>query len=265
MNEEKEYIQKESEDSKPWYAKKGDDSDVFLTSRIRFARNLANFPFPNRFRGDDRQRVNAILLDVFSKVKNPDDFHLIPMENLSPQNYYILQERGILKPKNEVQNLNISQPTSIVMNSRGDISILINQIDHLRLSAFKSGLDFTTSFSLLRDLDSFFQEHVQFASSLEFGYLTCAMKDLGSGIKFSARANLKMSVNACKIRELKKKAEESQMALLPSFPYYTNDGGLPAGIFYDIVSTKAINGSDVSQLAEMEALCSFIAFVETIS
>ena len=193
MNQDKEYIQEENEDSKPWYARKGDDSDVFLTSRIRMARNLANFPFPIRFRGDDSQRVNAILLDVFSKVKNPDDFHLIPMENLSSQNYRILQERGILKPDAEVKNLHITQPTSIVMNTRGDISVLINQIDHLRISAFKSGLDFTSTFSLLRDLDSFFQEHVQFASSLEFGYLTCAMKDLGSGIKFSARANLKMS------------------------------------------------------------------------
>ena len=262
MEADNEKTLQNDENNNPWYALNGDDGDVFFTSRVRIIRNLANFPFPLQFKADDRERVNAILLDVFSKVKNPDDYHVLPMEGLSSENYSVLQERGILKPMSEIKARHIPLPSTVVMNSKGDVSVLINQIDHLRLAAFKSGLDFTKPFSRVSELDAEFQNNVQFASSLEFGYLTSAMKDLGSGIKFSAWVNLQMTIRSGKLAELLEKLKTSPVELSPAFPELSRDNQVPAGCIFNIATCRSLKGSEVSQLADMEAVCSFIAEYE---
>ena len=35
-----------SQEQNPWYLRNGLDNDVIISTRARFARNLANFPFP---------------------------------------------------------------------------------------------------------------------------------------------------------------------------------------------------------------------------
>ena len=43
-----------------WYAEEGVDSDVVLSSRIRLARNLANFVFPGQCSADDAKKYNPL-------------------------------------------------------------------------------------------------------------------------------------------------------------------------------------------------------------
>ena len=47
----------------PWYACNGAETDIIVSTRIRFARNLANFPFPECFKGDDYFRVQSLIFD----------------------------------------------------------------------------------------------------------------------------------------------------------------------------------------------------------
>ena len=44
--------------SDAWYAFDGPENDVVLSTRVRFARNLANFPFPAKFKEDDAVRAS---------------------------------------------------------------------------------------------------------------------------------------------------------------------------------------------------------------
>ena len=54
-----------------WYAAPGDDDDVVLSTRVRLARNLANFPFPESCDDDEAVRVQNIVFDAFNHL--PDD------------------------------------------------------------------------------------------------------------------------------------------------------------------------------------------------
>ena len=40
-----------------WYEKSGDQGDVILSTRIRLARNIKEYPFPGRLSLDQRQKV----------------------------------------------------------------------------------------------------------------------------------------------------------------------------------------------------------------
>ena len=51
-----------------WYAYDGTDSDVFLSSTVCLARNLANFPFPSQLRGTDSERIQSLVFDAFNSL-----------------------------------------------------------------------------------------------------------------------------------------------------------------------------------------------------
>jgi protein arginine kinase len=44
-----------------WLRGSGPDSDIVISSRIRLARNLAQFPFPNRADDDAKSRIEELL------------------------------------------------------------------------------------------------------------------------------------------------------------------------------------------------------------
>ena len=43
-------------ESDAWYTDKGNEADVVLSTKVRIARNLANFPFPIKMKGRDAER-----------------------------------------------------------------------------------------------------------------------------------------------------------------------------------------------------------------
>ena len=53
--------------SDAWYAFKGPENDVVLSTRVRLARNLANFPFPGKFKDDDAFRVQAFSISICAR------------------------------------------------------------------------------------------------------------------------------------------------------------------------------------------------------
>ena len=55
-----------------WFSADGRDCDVVISTRVRLARNLASFPFPSHFHGDDAERFQALVFDSFSKFPSPD-------------------------------------------------------------------------------------------------------------------------------------------------------------------------------------------------
>jgi protein-arginine kinase len=68
-----------------WYSLAGPDNDVVLSTRIRLARNLVNFPFPQGFKNNDGERVASLVFDAFLKVDENDYIytpHLLKTRNL---------------------------------------------------------------------------------------------------------------------------------------------------------------------------------------
>jgi len=79
-----------------WYAGNGPENDVVLSTRIRLARNLANFPFPSKFKDDDAFRVQTLVFDSFSHSSEPDKYQGVVSSELDALGSEILEERGVL-------------------------------------------------------------------------------------------------------------------------------------------------------------------------
>lgn len=175
----------DSSSTNAWYSCPGNDTDVVLSTRVRLARNLANFPFPNKLLGTDGQRIQAIVFDAVNQSSDRENFYAISVNKLDPVGAKILTERGVLEAESKKND-----SLGIVMRLDGKVSCTVNSVDHVRIASFATGLNFEDAYSLCKVFDEDLQKHIQFAASYDFGYLTSSIFDAGSGMKISFRVHL---------------------------------------------------------------------------
>ena len=241
----------EESTSDAWYAETGQEDDVVLSTKVRLARNLANFPFPQKLRGNDGERIQSILFDAFNHLPDGDYFKAVSVGSLDEMGCRILRERGILSAGG-------GSDTGIIMRTDGKVSCTVNFIDHLRLSVFAAGLDLDGVFSTAYTIDRELQQRVQFAASYDFGYLTSAVTDSGSGIKLSLRLHLPSLSLKDQIKTVSQDLISKGISFSASFGsnginnILGNVGtGIALGSFYEISSINSQAGTELDQLASI--------------
>jgi protein arginine kinase len=167
--------QKTDSSKSAWFAAAGKNDDVVISTRARLVRNLADFPFPAKMSQDDKARVQALVYDAFNQA---DDWHFIDMAGISKPGRQILSDKNIIKDECSAVAINYGDEST---------SCLVNESDHIKISAFVSGLDCEKAMEKVYKVDEFLQTKLQFAANIDFGYLTSYIKDCGTGLKFTVR------------------------------------------------------------------------------
>lgn len=245
-----------SESGEAWFACEGSDSDVVVSTRTRLARDLANFPFPSRFRENDADSVRGAVFDAFSKCSSPDSYQAVITSNLDSVGRKILCERGVMEASTPV-----SSGTGVVIRTDGAFSCLVNGRDHVRLSAFGTGLSGVETFECVKKIDDELQDSLQFAASVERGYLTSDIADCGSGLKVSCRVHLPSLTFSGNMKNVLVEFDRRGIELKDSFGLGgERDSAL--GCFYQVSTKVSGNGSEIEQLAGLIATVKFLADTE---
>ena len=72
---------------------------VTLSTRIRLARNLREFPFPCRAETPQKGAVLSKCMDALSDVKGLNDFFSVEVDDLSELDRQILAEKHLISPE----------------------------------------------------------------------------------------------------------------------------------------------------------------------
>ncbi len=236
-----------------WYAGNGPENDVVLSTRIRLARNLANFPFPSKFKDDDAFRVQTLVFDSFSHSSEPDKYQGVISSELDALGSEILEERGVLDSAFSKES-----GSGIIVRTDGKISCEVNTRDHVRLSSFVPGLDGNEAFNLVAKVDDELQNTLQFAADYEIGYLTSNIDDSGSGMKVSCRVHLPSLSFSGKLLDLFASLNSKELVVSDCF----GAGNLPSsslGFYYQVSTKLAGNGTELSQIASIVSAVKFLA------
>ena len=231
-----------------WYNNKGSCTDVVLSTRVRLARNLADFPFPDKFRADDSGRVQTLVFDAFSKGKGADCYQTIAVPSLQFLGARMLLERGLVK------NSTLKSPgAGVIMRIKGKkansgLVCTVNDTDHVRVSCFVPGLNCEKAFNTCCEIDEKLQKNLQFAASYDFGYLTTAVKDSGSGMKLSARVHLPSTSFTGMIPQLFESLAAKGIVAGPAFGQ-TQGTGASLGNFYQLSSNTSGIETEIEQIA----------------
>ncbi len=229
-----------------WYAESGAENDVVISTRIRIARNLLNFPFPVAIKSDDAEAVQSLIFDSFNHLEHPEQYQMVRMSNIDPLGRKILAERGVIRPESGIEPWR-----AVVIRGDGALSATVNVDDHLRLAAFRPGLDFSWCRQTLETIDSALQEQLQFASAADFGYLCQDLTSAGTGMKASVLLSLSGLVMTS-LAERVIRESLSQGFLIRG--YYTSGNNDSLGALYQICNASGANGDMESQIESLEMM-----------
>jgi len=182
-----------------WYNEQGEDGNIIISSRIRLARNLKEFPFPHRMKEEDFARVLKKCRDIYEQnswLKN--DFIWIDMENTPPLERQKLVEKHLIS----LDMMNNPKGRALMLSKDEKVSIMLNEEDHIRIQVIYSGIELEQGLLLAEKVDDVLSASLEIAFSPKLGYLTSCPTNLGTGLRASAMIHLPMLMESGHIEQL---------------------------------------------------------------
>ncbi|RXZ01017.1 protein arginine kinase [Fictibacillus sp. S7] len=177
-----------SEAISPWMKEEGPDSDIVLSSRIRLARNLENYNFPDFASKEESETVIRKLHEANGDqgFGNWGEFEILSLDQLKPLAKRVLVEKHLISPHLAEQ----SKYGAVMLNEDESVSIMINEEDHLRIQCLFAGFQLKEALKLAGELDDWLEEKVDYAFDEERGYLTSCPTNVGTGLRASVMMHL---------------------------------------------------------------------------
>ncbi len=167
-----------------WYLQSNNNSDVAVSTRIRFARNLNSFNF-NLNKKEEIEQLEKVIKDNLYQIGyGLRFFKLKDMDDITKMS---LVEKHLLSPNFVLKR---NDTGSILINDEENICIMIGEEDHLRIQVFNCGLDLENTLNLAIELDEKLGDTLGYAISKKYGYLTSCPTDLGTGLKASVMIHI---------------------------------------------------------------------------
>jgi len=169
-----------------WLNGEGDDADIIISSRVRLARNLLNFPFVDRASEDQQKKILKTVKESVENSKmleHAQFFDMVKMDELDLQ--FLVERRIISSDFADADN-----PRGLWITNDEKIGIMANEEDHLRIQAIIAGFSLEKAWKTIHQLDQKLSSDLDFAFSDRFGYLTACPTNVGTGARFSVFIHL---------------------------------------------------------------------------
>lgn len=159
-------------------------SEAVVSTRVRLARNLSEYPFPIRLSADKArevvEKVDEALKDCGIR------FHRIDLENVSDTVRVALLERHLVSP----DFVRGEEGRAVFLSDDNAVSIMVNEEDHIRLQVIRDGFEPDEAFEIADKLDNALSKKLNFAFHEKLGYLTQCPTNLGTGMRASVMLHL---------------------------------------------------------------------------
>lgn len=165
-----------------------DDRNIVLTSRVRFARNIYNIPFPHMLNEEEANKVVRQVEDAIVRedVSTRAYFKAIDFNSMKNIDRLSLVEKHLVS-KEFAQG---KGKMGLILNKEEKVSIMINEEDHIRLQVILDGLKIKEAYDYAEKLDDLIEERVDYAYDPGLGYLTSCPTNLGTGMRASVMLHL---------------------------------------------------------------------------
>lgn len=164
-----------------WYFENGPESDVVVSTRIRFARNISDHKFNSIATNEDKEKV----LDIFKNNNVVPELKFIRLSDLDELMQNSLVEKHVIS--RDILNV---ESAGILLNADEDVCVMINEEDHVRIQAMNPGLELEKTLKTAEDIDNKIAEKVEYAYSDLYGYLTTCPTNVGTGLRASVMLHL---------------------------------------------------------------------------
>jgi len=160
---------------------------VIISSRVRLARNLKDYPFPNRMSDTQREEIcqkvkNLMCQGDFCGYK----FMAVKMEDMNEFDRVAMVERHLISP----DFASGDRGKLLITTENEEISIMVGEEDHLRIQVILPGFEIEKALLIADKIDTELDKNLHFAFDKRLGYLTQCPTNLGTGMRASVMMHL---------------------------------------------------------------------------
>ena len=229
---------------KMWFSEEGPENDCVISSRIRVSRNLADHNFNGKMLEKESRDVQTeIENSLQSRGDGLPGVDAVSIGDLSNLQRRILMERNIIP-----QEYTLEKKRKVLLGRGKNVYGTINHVDHLRICAFTSGLDLNNGYSQVNSVEETMEDKLDYAVSLDLGYLSTELTNLGTGMKASTMLHLPSLAEA----ELAEKTCKAIVQIGLGVKGFWGDDNHSLGNMYQIANTVSFGMSEKEFIEKLE-------------
>ncbi len=226
-----------------WLRGSGPESDIVISSRIRLARNLADYPFIRRCTDIDRASIEQSIREKLQTSSELTDLLYLNVEGLESVDRQFLVERQLIS-----RELAESEGARSVAIEAGEkFSLMVNEEDHLRIQLMKSGLDLSDAWENITAIDDAIEDKLEFAFDDRLGYLTACPTNVGTGMRVSVMLHLPALVITRQIDKVFRSLQKISLAVRGLY----GEGSQAMGDFYQISNQVTLGRSEQELIGQV--------------
>jgi protein arginine kinase len=219
-----------------WLRGSGPESDIVISSRIRLARNLAEYPFPVRAEDSVRAEIELLLRDKLAGLPLPSPLMYLNVGTLEQLDRQFLVERQLISREHSESH----GSRGVGISHEENISLMINEEDHLRIQVLRSGFSLDECWAEVDRIDDSIESQVTYAFSDRLGYLTSCPTNVGTGIRVSVMLHLPALVITKEIQKVFHALQKINLAVRGLY----GEGSQAMGDFYQISNQATLGKSE---------------------
>jgi protein arginine kinase len=224
---------------------------IVVSTRIRFARNLAGYPFPHKL--DQRQAKEiAELLKI--PLEQADDFQFSYTDEMPLPELELLKENYLISQK-LIDNRDIS---ALFINPDETMCVMVNEEDHIREQYCATGFCLWKAYEYVGGIDDLIGDCLRFAYDEKLGYLTACPTNLGTGMRASVMLFLPGITKCGMLAELSARIKAMGLTIRGVY----GEGSQAEGYMYQVSNEVTLGFDEKRILKEVQDAVVKIAEVE---
>jgi len=229
-----------------WLRGSGPEADIVISSRVRLARNLADFPFITRATEADRVQIEKLLRAQILNIEAREEILYVDVGELAGIDRQLLVERHLISREHAESR----GARAVAIDRREKFSVMVNEEDHLRIQVLTSGFDLDSVWEQINRIDDLIESKVTYAFHEKLGYLTACPTNVGTGMRVSVMLHLPALVITRQIDKVFRSLQKIGLAVRGLY----GEGSQAMGDFYQISNQVTLGKSEgalIHQIADI--------------
>ncbi|MGE3850410.1 MAG: protein arginine kinase [Planctomycetota bacterium] len=225
----------------------GPEHDVVISTRVRLARNVAGQPFPGRATKDPKNALRERLESAISAIADTQNAAPVRLTESDPLLRQFLKERHLISREHADGN---GDGRAVVFTDSEAVSIMINEEDHLRIQAIRSGFQLDDAWASVNRIDDELAARVDYAFHDTYGYLTACPTNVGTGLRAGVMVHLPALFIQHHVEKVVQAAQKMGMVLRGFY----GEGSAPHGHIFQVSNQVTLGRSEAELLADLARL-----------
>jgi protein arginine kinase len=219
-----------------WLDGKGPAADIVVSSRVRLARNLQGRRFTHHASEAELLAIQEEVTRRAMGLSGLAEGYALALDDCAPYQRKYLLESHLASPDLVRHN----HQRSLLLSRDMNRVVMVNEEDHLRIQAFRSGYHPSGACNDALAFDNELEEVLDYAFRDDLGYLTSCPTNVGTGFRLSVLIHLPGLVMSGEIEKILNSLRQLQFTVRGLF----GEGSAVRGALFQISNLGTLGRSE---------------------